>query len=236
MNKVIKRIAAILIAVTVFFVFVSLTNSALNPKPESKVWDMRTTMGSKDAKNYYVVYTDIACPYCTYYSRAIMDHEDEVKQFLEDNDTLYEVRVTDYIYEAADIDYSRTSAEATYCATEEDRFWDYYHAAVKALWDDYQSKGYASSKTAPPIKGMPDDYWVKIGEKIGLSDQFANCVNNHKQLDKVKNNTTKAISTLQQASAGLPYFHFNDFSTSGFSDTWGWSEAKEYLDAGLKKQ
>ena len=233
MGKIIRWVALGLIATILIALFVF---SMTRPVDHSNsVWDERTTVGYLDAKNYYVFYTDLACPYCSVFSREIMNHKEEFENdYIIGKDILYEVRMTDTLYEYGEghLQMSRDSAEAIYCATEEDKFWDYYYGALTALWNDYHSKGIGVSKTAEPIRNLPDDYWVQIGKSIGLGDQFEHCVKNHETLDRVKENTAKAW---KQMEGGLPYFKFGNFATSGFSDTWDWEYVKKYLDAGLKR-
>ena len=234
-GKVIRTVG--IVAVAGLLLLAIITSVTVKPDYATQVWDERSTLGSLEAQNYYVMYTDIACPYCDVFTRATIEHGDEFKQFIEDNDILFEVRMTDYIYESMpDIKYSRDSAEAVYCARNEGRFWDYYHAAVQTLWDDYQSHGYGSSKTAPPITGMPDDYWQQIGHKIGLGESFDRCLESDETLAELDENTHKTINTLMKAGAGMPYFQFNKWTSNGFDDNWGWSQARQYLEAGLSKK
>ena len=159
-----------------------------------------------------------------------MEHQDEFGQFLADNDILFEIRLTDMLYYGSGSGMSQDAAEAAYCAIREDKFWDYYHGALTALYDDYHSKGIGSSKTATPIKNMPDDYWLQVGLKAGLGESFEDCVNNHETANEVETITMKA----SQFAEGMPTFTFGNFKTSGFSDTWGWEEAKSFLEAGLE--
>lgn len=224
-------IAGVAIALMGLFIF-----NATRPVDHSQtVWDTRSTIGNLDAKNYYIFYTDLACPYCSVFSREIMFHKDEFENdYIKGKDILYEVRVTDTLYEHGEhqIQQSRDSAEAVFCAKDEDKFWEYYYGALQALWDDYHSKGIGVSKMAEPISDMPDDYWLQIGKSIGLGEKFENCVKNHEMLDQVIKDTAKAWN---QMEGGLPYFRFGNFSTSGFSDGWDWNYVKKYLDAGLKR-
>lgn len=228
-GRIWRTVAAVVVAALFLIIIVASLTS--KPSLSDKVWDERTTIGNLEAKNYYVMYTDLMCPYCDVFSREIMNHQDEFDQYIADNDILFEVRLTDYLYEGSGIDSSRAAAEATYCATREDRFWDYYHAALSSLWDDYHSKGIGVSKTATPIKDMPDDYWLQIGHEIGLGEAFDNCVNNHETVDLIIANTQRAVPVTE----GMPTFKFNKFSTSGFDNNWGWDYVKAYLDAGLGK-
>ena len=201
------------------------------------IWDERTTLGDTKAKNHYIMVTDVMCPYCDYFSRAIMSHQDEFEQYLKDNDIVYEMRITDFLNEYGETGAkSEQSAEAVLCATEENKFWDYYHNAMKSLDEDYHSKGIGNSKGAPMITDMTSDYWLNIGHEIGLGETFDDCYKNHKMLDKVRENTAKAAKNMEKTGygGGMPFFIFNKFVTSGFDTSWGWSEVKEYyLEEGL---
>lgn len=224
------RTVAIIGVIGALFILIALGTST-KQTPGDQVWNEMTTVGELDAKNYYIMYTDLMCPYCDVFSRAVMEHWDEFEQYLADNNILFEIRLTDYLYEASDIEYSRNAAEGAYCAMRENKFWDFYHGAIEALWSDYQSKGIGDSKTSPAIKDLPADYWLKIGHKAGLGADFDNCVENHETVAEIENNTRRAA----QSAQGMPSFKFNRFTTSGFDNAWGWDYVLKYLDAGLEK-
>jgi len=153
----------------------------------------------------------------------------EILTFIEDNDILYELRVTDFLYEygAHQTEYSRQSAEAVYCARNEGKFWEYYHAALRALYNDYHSKGIGDSKTSPQITDITDEYWLSIGRSIGLSDDFESCYREHKELDHVISNTGRAYKLVD---GGLPYFNFDKKPLGGFDQKWGWDYVMKYLE------
>lgn len=224
------KITAIIVVIVALFAIIIFGSSA-QQSPAGQVWDEHKTIGSLDSPNYYIMYTDIMCPYCDVFSRNVMEHWDEFVSYLEENKILFEIRLTDYLYEGNGIQYSRDAAEAAYCAAREDKFWEFYHGAIEALWNDYHSKGIGDSKTSPSIKNLPDDYWLKIGHNADLGESFDNCVNNHETVAEIEENTKRALQTAQ----GMPYFKFNRFTTAGFDSSWGWDYVKMYLDAGLKK-
>ena len=229
--KIIRWVILVLVVGAFFGIVFSNLN---NTNHSDAVWSQAATVGKMDAKNYYVFYTDLACPYCSAFSLAIYEHKDEFERdYINGKDILYEVRVTDFLYEYGEHapEMSRNSAEAVYCATNENRFWDYYYAALKSLEENYFSKGVGVSKTAPMITDMDAEYWLRVGKQIGLSDEFESCYTEHKMLDKVEENTAKAA---KQVQGGLPYFKFGKFSTGGFDTNWGWDYVKKYLDAGLQ--
>lgn len=234
-SKIATIVGLVIVGALLLIVIVGAIISGTDNSHNSKVWDARTTVGNMNAKNYYIMYTDMACPYCSVFSREIMNHEDEFKRdYIEGQDILFEVRVTDYLYEYGEksIGMSRWGATGVYCATQEDKFWDYYHQALKSLWNDYHSKGIGVSKTSPQIKDMTKDYWVKIGAAVGMdSEKLASCMDSGETIAAVESNTLKA----SKSAEGMPSFAFGKFKTSGFNDTWGWDYVKKYLDAGLKK-
>lgn len=232
-NRIISTIT--LVIVILLLGALIIVNMTSEEDHTEKVWDERTTLGKMDAKNYYIMYTDLACPYCDAFSRLIAENEEEFKRdYIEGKDILYEVRVTEFLHEYSESKpaMSQWSAEGVYCARNEGKFWEYYHTALISLWEDYQSKGIGVSKTSPAITNMTADYWLNIGHKIGLSDSFDNCFNNHDTLAEILANTEKAA---KYVDGGLPYFKFGTFVTGGFDTTWDWSYAKQYLDSGLKR-
>ena len=226
-----KVLSTVILIVVILMVGALIVFNMSRPEDHTdNVWDEGTTMGKMDAKNYYVMYTDLACPYCDAFSRAVAEHEEEFRRdFIEAKDILFEVRVTEFLklYGEHKPNMSEWSAEAIYCAREEGKFWEYYHKAVLSLWEDYQSKGY----NAAANPNMTANYWLEIGHKLGLSSAFDSCYTEHKMLDKVRENTMKASQYID----GLPYFKFGSFTTGGFDTVWGWDYVKQYMNAGLKK-
>lgn len=220
-----------IIGIVVALFAVLIASSASQSSTAGQVWNEAATVGDLDAKNHYIMYTDIMCPYCDFFSRVVMNNWDEFTAYLEENDVLFEIRLTDYLYEGVGSQYSRDSAEAAYCAMKENKFWDFYHGALSAIWTDYHSKGIGDSKTSPTIKDIPEDYWLKIGHDAGLGEQFDNCIANHETVDELDKNTLRA----SQVAQGYPYFKFNKFTTAGFDSSWGWEYVKLYLDSGLGK-
>ncbi|MBQ3310429.1 thioredoxin domain-containing protein [Candidatus Saccharibacteria bacterium] len=233
LGKIVRNVA--IVAIIGVLVALVIFNANQKAAIDTKVWDSRTTIGdAATAKHHYIMYTDLMCPYCDAFSRVVKDHYDEFKcDYLDEKKVLFEMRITDFLYEfgAHKTEYSRQSAEAIYCATAEDRFWDYYYAALDKLWEDYHSKGIGTSKTSPAITGIDDSYWLEIGKSIGLGEEFNNCYSEHQQLEAVKANTAKAYKLVD---GGLPYFQFGSFKTGGFDQSWGWEQVKQYLDAGLQ--
>lgn len=228
-----KKIARIAALVGVFaLILVAIASSSLKtPDVSAEIWNTTMVMGDPaTAIRHYVVYTDLMCPYCNYYGKVIMDNDADFQKYLEDNKIAYEVRVTDMLYESSGVEMSLPAAEGAYCAARENRFWDYYHAALTHIFKDYYEKGYGYSKTAPAISGITRDYWYNIGKEIGLGEDFKKCFSDNLAAADVQQNTYKAGAV----AAGLPYFTFGKFQTGGFDPSWDWTTVKSMLNQGLK--
>lgn len=223
--------------IVVIFLVIALSSAPKNQDLNS-IKDDRTIIGKKTAKNHYIMMTDIMCPYCDVFSRLTMENEDKFKKYLNDHDIVFEVRVTDYLHEN-NMDkrgFSQMGAEAIACATDQNKFWEYYHQAIRRLWQDYHSKGIGSSKNAPAIKDLTVQYWQKIAKEVNLDSSFNTCLTEHKKLDTVKQNTQEVTTLMTRSNlGGMPSFKFNNFATSGFDTNWDYSYVERYLDAGLKK-
>ncbi|MBR0372660.1 thioredoxin domain-containing protein [Candidatus Saccharibacteria bacterium] len=227
-----RRVFRIIGIVAIVGVIMGAIIVSMNTKPTNaeKVWDTEMTVGNLEAKNYFIIYSDIVCPYCIAFENAIVEHEDEFKKYIEENDILVEVRVSDFLYEYGETRpiNSRYSAEATYCAKNEGKFWDYYNLAVTSVWNDYFK---SSGKSAvSKMSSLDKKYWIKLGEKIGLGETFKNCVENDETLEEIIGNAKKT----SKLANGMPYFKFNNYTSSGFDLSWGWEYVLTYFQAGLE--
>ena len=226
----ILRIVGVIAIIAVVIAAIVASMNHKTPVAE-KVWYPEMTLGDMEtAENHFIIYSDIACPYCIAFEAAMVEHHDELMEYIEKNDVLIEVRATDFLYEygeGAPVE-SRYSAVATYCAKNEGKFWDFYDEAVATTWKDWFA-GVGKSAFGEFNK-MGKDYWVKMGRKVGLGDEFEKCVMNDETLDTVKVDARRMAKYVN----GLPYFRFNSFVSSGFSLDWGWEQVLMYFDAGLK--
>lgn len=227
MKKVLRIVGLIAIVVVV----IAAITTSMNTKPSNsdRVWDEQTTVGNIDAKNYFIIYSDIMCPYCVAFENAIFENEEAFEKYIEKNDILVEVRLSDFLYEFGETRpiNSRYSAEATYCAKKENRFWDYYKLAITTVWNNYFRD---SGKSAfSEMNKLDKDYWINLGKQIGLSEDFENCVKNDEPLKEIIANAEKTSKLVN----GMPYFKFNNYVSSGFSLSWGWDYVQMYFQAGL---
>ena len=230
-----EKVKTVLINVGIFAVAIAIIAAimaSINAKTpiSEKVWYEEMTLGDMDAKNYFVIYSDIACPYCIAFENAMIEHKDELMGYLEEKDILIEVRATDFLYEYGESKpiESRYAAVATYCAKREGKFWDFYDKAVTTVWNDYFKESGKGAFTEFNKNGK--DYWVEMGKSVGLGEEYEQCVMEDDTFSEVK---TDAERMAKQVN-GLPYFKFNDFISSGFDLSWGWDFVLKYFEAGLK--
>lgn len=218
-----------IVAVVAIIIAAIVASTTSKPSNTDRIWDEQMTMGNPDAKNYFIVYSDLVCPYCIAFENAVVEHEEDFEKYIAENDILYEVRVSDFLYEFGETNpiNSRYSAVATYCAKREGKFWDYYNKAVTTVWNDYFKN--LGKSAVSRMASINKDYWINIGKSVGLGDSFASCVQNDESLDEVKTNAAKTAKLVH----GMPYFKFNNFTSSGYDLSWGWDYVLQYFQAGL---
>lgn len=227
-----KKIASIVGVIAVIILIIAAIATSITSKPSNAemVWDEQMTVGNLEAKNYFIIYSDLVCPYCLAFENAIIEHEDDFQQYIENNDILVEIRLSDFLYEYGESnpEHSRYSAVATYCAKNEGRFWDYYNSAVATVWKDFfdgaGKSGFAN------LNKQDASYWTKIGEKIGLGNEFKSCIANQAPLKEIQENAAKSA----KLTNGMPYFKFNKFTSSGFDLAGDWQDVLMYFQAGLE--
>lgn len=227
MNKILKIGGLVLLAVLIVAAIMTSVNS--KPSNSDLVWDQQMTVGNPEAKNFFIIYSDLVCPYCIAFENAIVENEEDFQKYIAENDILVEVRLSDFLYEYGETNpiHSRYSAVATYCAKNEGKFWDYYNKAVTKVWNDYFKNTGKSGFTE--LNKKDKSYWLDIGKSVGLGDQFKTCVENDEPLEEIKANAAKSA----KLTRGMPYFKFNNYTSSGFDLSWGYDYVLEYFKAGL---
>lgn len=227
MNKVFRIVGIAVVAILIVAAIVASTT--IKPPVSGEVWDTQTTLGNPDAKNHFVIYSDLVCPYCIAFENAILENEEEFHEYLEKHDILFEIRLSDFLSEYGETKpiNSRYSAVATYCAKDEGKFWDYYNLAVTTLWNDYFKSSGKSALTK--MSKLTKDYWIDLGKKVGLGDDFASCVKNDTPLETIQENAAKTAELV----TGLPSFKLNNYSPPGFSLDGTWEDVKAYFKKGL---
>ena len=208
---------------------ISFTHKVPNSE---KVWDKDTTMGNLDAENYFIIYSDIVCPYCVAFENAIIENEEDFKNYIEKNDVLIEVRLSDFLFEYGQNNpiSSRYSAEAVYCAKKEGKFWDYYNHVIPTVWNNYFKVTGKNAFMELNAKGK--DFWISIGKEVGLGNDFEKCVKEDETLPEIMEIAKKTVDVID----GMPYFKFNKYIFSGFSLDQGYEHVKMHLDSGLKSK
>lgn len=230
MKKALRIFGVVLVVALLFGAIVASMNS--KPSNAERVWDVEMTKGNLEAENYFIIYSDIACPYCIAFENAIIEHEEEFEKYLEENDILVEIRLSDFLYEYGESQSieSLYGAEAISCAKKEGKFWEYYNLAVTKVWNEYFKD---SGKSAfSRFNKLGKDYWIEMGKTVGLGEKFEDCVENEETLDEVRANAKKTAKLV----TGMPEFKFNSYVSGGFDLSWGWDYVLMYFQAGLESK
>ncbi len=223
------RIFGVIAVVGVLIATIAISMTAKTPTAEL-VWDKDMTLGNLDAKNYYIIYGDLACPYCIYFENPIVENMDSFKDYLAEKDILVEIRLTDFLYEYGThkSEASRTGAVAAYCAKDEGRFWDYYDLAVNAVYYNF----FRNISGLEELDEAGTDFWLELGKTIGLGDSFKDCVKEQKPLATIMERAAKTSRLVD----GMPYFKFNSYTFSGFDPNGTYEDVMMYMNAGLKSK
>ena len=71
-----KALRIVGVVAVIGLLLAAIISSMTHKTPNSEiVWDEDMTVGNMDAKNYFIIYSDIACPYCIAFENAIIEHE-----------------------------------------------------------------------------------------------------------------------------------------------------------------
>ena len=227
----IARVIGLIALVVVFIAAIAVGLSHKTPNSE-KIWDKETVVGDMEAENYFIIYSDIVCPYCVAFENAIIEHQEEFNQYIKEKDILVEIRLSDFLFEYGQSNpiSSRYSAEAVYCAKKEGKFWDYYDHVIVRVWNDYFKV--AGKNAFMELNSKTKDFWIDYGKQVGLGENFEKCVKNDETLDEIMDIAARTAKQID----GMPYFKFNKYISSGFDLSWGWDYVKMYFESGLKSK
>lgn len=235
MQKVIRVVA--LVGVIGLLVGLVIYNT-LNPAPpDMGVWNEAMSKGdAATAKHHFVMYTDIFCPYCDKFSNAVAANLDKwEKDYIERENILFEIRVTDVNYENGHSKNSRPAGIAAYCAAKQNNFWDYYYALLAQMFDDYFSNGIGIDPYSEKIPDLPNSYFTDVAKGVKLDQKsFKQCVENQETAKELDKNTALAQNRI---NGGVPRFVFDKFTYDGFAGIWDttsdYEQVKTLMNAGL---
>lgn len=234
-----KAIRVGLLVLIIGFLGALIIFNAVNPTPvDMTVWNEQMTKGNKDtAKHHFIMYTDVFCPYCDKFSDAVAANmEDFDKNYIEDKNILFEIRVTDMNYINGHSTNSRPGGEAVYCAAKQGDFWSYYYALLAKIYKDYHSRGIGVDRNSEKIPTLSMDYFYDIADNIDTLDRekLVSCMENDETVKELDDNTTKAKS---KVNGGVPRFVFDKYVADGFLGNWNtdndYKQVKLLMDAGL---
>lgn len=185
-------------------------------------WNPNMTIGNPEAENHYIVYADSMCPYCANFSLALSEGMDEFKKNYADTNKVYlEIRLADII---ADHNVNSHRANlATYCAAEQGKFWNFYPALQKYLYENFYKKGTSATEK------IEDKFYINLAEKNNIDKKkFASCLDSKKVEQELERASTKTMHII----TGAPYFVFGKYRSSGFPSGGDFSTIEQMFRAG----
>lgn len=228
-----------LLSAVILFLGALVIFNTLNPAPpDMETWNAAMAKGDPEtAKHHFIMYTDIFCPYCDKFSDAVaanIEHFD--KEYIEKQNILFEIRVTDVNYENGHSNNSRPAGKAAYCAAKQGDFWSYYYALLKKIFNEYHSKGIGVDRTSPKIPDLKDKFFYDVADDLETIDRekLVSCMENNETVKELDNNTRKAQAKI---NGGVPRFIFDKYVADGFAGNWNtkndYEQVKLLMDAGL---
>lgn len=217
-----------LILVFVLIIGAMIFSVTYKPAVSSEVWNGAMAKGSEDGKPY-IMYTDIACPYCLKFAEAVNSHSDEFNEdYIDSGKVRFEVRITQYNYQASGNENSKSAGESTYCAADQDKFWPYYEILTHKIYTDYYSDDAVGT-------GMPEfdtDFYTELAKQAGLDvSRFTKCMDSHSMASEIEAATSKYLSS---GAEGVPFFLFNGNKVTGFAGSWDMDSNYELADKMIK--
>lgn len=231
--KYIILIAAIGFIVALFTYNQSQSSSGgfTNPHTKSKPWNDAMVMGSTNAPNRMVEYTDYFCSFCSELHDSMTD---EFKKTYIDSGLLsFETRIVGILQGVSAN--TPTGNQAAFCAADQRKYWEYSDEIIHNVKTDYFDKGIGVKNVAKPVKipKLDNNYFVAPAKKSGLDvDKFSTCLKEKPDTQTINQNTQRAY---QMGVNGLPNITINDYNASGFGGG-GYKELQLMLQAGGVKK
>jgi len=177
--------------------------------PVSRPLASGNSMGDPDAPIKLVEYSDFQCPGCLYFYQQI--EPSLISEYISTGKAHFTYRsMGDWIGPE-----SVASAEAAYCASDQEKFWE-YHDILFANW------------TGENVGDFSKKRLIAYAESLGLDmDAFSTCLDNHKYSQKVSQDHTDG---LQEGVSYTPTLFINGKMYTGINSYAG---IKEAIDAAL---
>lgn len=228
-GKIIRIVLAVAIGVFLIalFIYSNSGKTATNPHTASAPWNKNMVLGSLDAPNKMVEYTDYFCSFCAELHDAMTDQFK--KDYIDSGKLSFETRIVN-ILNGVSVNTDRGN-EAAFCAADQRKYWEYTDEIIQRIETDFFSKGIGVKNVANPVKiqKLDDSYFINPAEKVGMdTKEFASCLSNGRHAKTIEANSTKA---LQMGVTGLPNITVNNYQASGFGGG-GYDELKLILKAG----
>lgn len=229
-STIVKYVVMLLAAVFIIALFVfNLTESKEKTSVHFSAgpWNEAMVMGSSDAPNKMVQYTDYFCSFCAQVHEAM--GEEFKEKYIDSGVLSFEARVVDLLKELS-VNTPKGN-QAAFCAADQDKYWEYSDEIIAKIDEDYFSKGIGVKNVANPVKipKLEDEYFLEPAIAVEMDEvEFSSCINNNIHQEVISRNSEMAIGL---GVTGLPGIVVNNYTASGFGGG-GFAELELVLEAG----
>ena len=228
-GKVIRIILAVAVVLflVALFIYSASSSSKTNVHTASSPWNKNMVLGSLDAPNKMVEYTDYFCSFCEELHEAMTDQFKE--EYIDTGKLSFETRIVN-ILNGVSVNTDKGN-EAAFCAADQNKYWEYSDKIINNINTDFFSKGIGVKNVANPVKiqKLDDSYFIAPAKEVAMDvDEFTSCLSENKHKATIEANSEKAI---QMGVTGLPNISVNNYQASGFGGG-GYDELKLILKAG----
>lgn len=214
-----------MVFVVALFIF-NQSQPRTSPHTSSEVWHSAMVQGDEDAPNRMVEYTDYFCPFCADLHKA-MD-EDFYEKYIDSGKVRFETRIVNLL-NGMSVNTDKGN-RAAFCSADQEKYWEYSHAIITKVDEEFFAKGIGVKNVANPVKIplLEDAYFVDIARDVGMEgEQFASCIASDKHDAEINQNSQRAVSL---GVSGLPSITVNSYTSPGFGG--GKSELDMIMRAG----
>lgn len=188
-------------------------NEVTSPHTSGDAWNSMMLLGSADAPNRFVEYTDYFCSFCEKVQKTT--GEEFQKDYIDSGKLSFENRIITVLKEVSPN--TEQGAEAAYCSADQDKYWEYSRHLVPRIKADYWDKGIGTKENIAnpvPIQKLPLEYFTVSARAVGLDvAKFESCMANAEHQQEIEAATERAV---RLGVSGLPYMVVNDYTSNGF--------------------
>lgn len=225
-TNIVKWVLLGLAGVLLVALFIFNTNN----KPENLhmqdyPWNQSMVVGSVEAPNKMVEYSDYFCEFCAYFNEQASSAKFN-EEYIDSGKLSLETRIITVLSEMSPN--TEQGAESAYCAADQGKFAEYSNHLVPRIKQDFFDKNIGTKSSGKPIEKLPLTYFEQSAKAVGMdNNKFVDCMTEQPHKEEIATSTRRAVN---MGVRGLPTVVVNDYVASGSAN--GWQGFEMMLKAG----